>query len=133
MLGKPRGKQRHRTGKNGTYTPKETAQYEKYVKMIFKQKYPDVILSGELRVIIEAYFKIPKSTKKSDKLKMATNEIRPTKKPDSDNIAKIILDALNGVAYQDDKQVVSLQVEKYYTEADEMVTVELQELKDLPF
>lgn len=101
--------------------------------MIFKQKYPDVILSGELRVIIEAYFKIPKNTKKSDKLKMATNEIRPTKKPDSDNIAKIILDALNGVAYQDDKQVVSLQVEKYYTEADEMVTVELQELKDLPF
>ena len=64
---------------------------------------------------------------------MATNEIRPTKKPDNDNIAKIILDALNGVAYQDDKQVVSLQVEKYYTEADEMVTVELQELKDLPF
>lgn len=131
--GKPMGKQRPKFGKGITYTPKQTVNYENYVKILFKQKYPDTFLAGELRVIIETYFKIPKNAKKSDKLKMATNEIRPTKKPDCDNIAKIILDALNGVAYYDDKQVVSLQIEKYYATAKEKVTVEIQELKDLPF
>lgn len=38
----------------------------------------------------------------------------PLKKPDADNVAKIILDALNGIAYLDDKQVVDLGVHKSY-------------------
>lgn len=45
---------------------------------------------------------------------MRENIIRPAKKPDCDNIAKIILDSLNGIAYEDDKQITSLTVEKYY-------------------
>ena len=47
---------------------------------------------------------------------MLNNEIYPTTKPDTDNIAKSILDSLNGIAYKDDKQIVSLKVDKYYTE-----------------
>lgn len=47
---------------------------------------------------------------------MLNNEINPTTKPDTDNIAKSILDSLNGIAYKDDKQVVKLTVEKRYDE-----------------
>lgn len=47
---------------------------------------------------------------------MLEDEIYPTIKPDTDNIAKIILDSLNGIAYKDDKQVIRLQVEKRYAE-----------------
>ena len=47
---------------------------------------------------------------------MLNGELRPTKKPDCDNIAKVILDALNGIAYHDDSQVVELVVHKHYAE-----------------
>lgn len=48
---------------------------------------------------------------------MLNCEIFPTVKPDTDNIAKSILDSLNGIAYLDDKQFVKLEVEKYYAQA----------------
>ena len=41
---------------------------------------------------------------------------RPTKKPDADNVIKIITDALNGIAYDDDRQIVALMFEKFYAE-----------------
>ena len=41
--------------------------------------------------------------------------IRPTKKPDLDNIAKAVLDSLNGIAYKDDSQIVSMVVSKKYS------------------
>ncbi len=47
---------------------------------------------------------------------MLENVIRPTKKPDADNILKIIADSLNGVAYYDDSQIVTGTVRKYYGE-----------------
>ena len=47
---------------------------------------------------------------------MLNNEINVTKKPDCDNIAKIILDSLNKIAYHDDSQVVDLHVNKRYAE-----------------
>jgi len=55
--------------------------------------------------------------------------IYPTKKPDADNIAKIVLDALNGVAYTDDTQVVNLSVQKRYGEVAE-VKVEITEVNN---
>ncbi|WP_460268332.1 RusA family crossover junction endodeoxyribonuclease [Clostridium sp. CTA-17] len=51
---------------------------------------------------------------------------KPTKKPDVDNIAKIILDSLNGVAYKDDSQIVDLRIIKSYTEETERVEFELR-------
>lgn len=47
---------------------------------------------------------------------MLNNEIYPTIKPDTDNIAKSILDSLNGIAYLDDKQVTDLRIRKQYSE-----------------
>ena len=47
---------------------------------------------------------------------MLENKVFPTTKPDTDNIAKSILDSLNGIAYKDDKQVVDLRVRKQYAE-----------------
>ena len=48
--------------------------------------------------------------------KMRSGEIRPTVKPDFDNIGKLIADALNGVAYDDDKCIVDAQVRKFYSD-----------------
>ena len=69
-----------------------------------------------LDVRIIAYYEIPQSTSEKNKKKMLKHIIRPTKKPDWDNIGKVICDSLNKIAYNDDKQVVDSQVRKFYSE-----------------
>ena len=52
---------------------------------------------------------------------MLNGTILPTKRPDVDNLAKIILDGLNGVAYRDDAQVCCIHFEKKYSETPETI------------
>ena len=115
--GKVQAKQRPRLSRYSTYTPEKTKNYENWVKLCFINKYPNFKpLEDALRVKIFAYYEIPKSTSKKRKLAMLDDEIRPTIKPDTDNIAKGILDSLNKIVYLDDKQVVDLEVKKMYAE-----------------
>lgn len=120
--GAPFGKQRPKFSTRGgfakAYTPKETVSYENLVKLEYErqcagQKFAD---DAEIMAEITAYFPIPKSASKKAREAMDAGSIRPTKKPDCDNIAKTILDALNNIAYTDDKQIVLLQVGKFYRE-----------------
>lgn len=117
IQGEPRGKARHRTTKKGhTYTPQTTVDYENEVVKAYLMEYLGrQLIEGQLSAEINAYFKIPKSATKGKKLAMKHNITRPTKKPDGDNISKIILDALNKVAYKDDSQVVDLKVKKWWS------------------
>lgn len=76
------------------------------------------------RIQITAYFEPLKSWPKKTRLNALTGVLRPAGKPDIDNVAKAVLDALNGVAYEDDKQVVILHCEKKYAETAQLqVTV----------
>ena len=59
---------------------------------------------------------IPKSETKKNKVLMLARKVFPTKKPDLDNMAKAVLDALNGVAYKDDCQIVTMLSKKNYAE-----------------
>lgn len=116
----PFGKQRVRhaviNGRGIVYTPKETKEYEKMVADLFKQTFPDFKpLIEPIEIIVTAYYPIPKSTTKKNTELMLANLIRPTKKPDSDNIEKIIYDALNGVAFSDDALIVDNHTHKYYS------------------
>lgn len=133
IIGEPKGKGRHRAavvgGKIRTYTPAETASYENLVKVMYMQQVGNKRLTGAIQANITAFYKVPKSWAKKRKQSAAFGEERPQTKPDCDNIAKIILDALNGIAYEDDKQVVCLSVNKYYSENTQaFVTVQLMEL-----
>lgn len=114
--GKPMAKQRPRLGKVGVYTPNPTLNYENFVKWCFKES-SGKMLNGEIIVMIKAYFPVLKSVSKKQREKMLQDEIKPAKKPDLDNIAKIVLDSLNGLAYKDDSQVVKMQIEKYYSDS----------------
>lgn len=82
-----------------------------------------------IRATIRAYFFVPKSYSKQKRQLIARFLHLPRVKPDSDNIAKIILDGLNGIAYKDDSQVTTLIVRKRYTfdERNEGVLVEIKE------
>lgn len=103
---KPRSKQRPRTTRSGhTYTPKETKEYEQFISKAYTGvAFPE----GPLHITLVF---------DNDKTEITIQELRPPKNPsklrgDIDNYAKAILDALNGVAYTDDKQIVRLDLKK---------------------
>jgi len=126
--GEPMAKQRPRFTRAGrTYTPAKTTNYENLVKVVYQEKYlGQDLLEGSLSAEIKAYCKPPKTSKKK-LTAMLNGTIRPTKKPDCDNVAKIILDALNNIAYDDDKNIVNLKVEKYFSDIPR-VEVQIKEL-----
>lgn len=121
--GAPKGKERHRvvrnksTGKMVAYTPSKTATYENLVRQCYRAAQSGNLFgpTGKpLRIEIDAYFSIPKGKTNTMRSLMRENVLRPAKKPDWDNIGKIICDALNGVAYLDDSQIVDAVCRKYY-------------------
>ncbi|MDU7337582.1 MAG: RusA family crossover junction endodeoxyribonuclease [Clostridium sp.] len=71
---------------------------------------------AQLAMQITAFYPIPKSKSKRIQAEMISGVIRPTKKPDCDNVIKTICDALNELAYKDDAQIVITQMSKYYGE-----------------
>lgn len=119
--GKIQGKQRPRVTKKGiTFTPHQTVSYENLIKYTYKKE-KGPFFEGQIKLKITAYFEIPKSKSKKEKELMLKNVIRPTKKPDADNIIKIVCDALNKIAYHDDSQVVSVIFEKFYAEEEKLI------------
>ena len=120
--GQPFGKQRPRVVNRGSfstaYTPEKTVSYENLVKLMYQQAAKDRIFKdGDmLDVRIIAYYEIPKSTRKKKRKEMLEHKIRPTKKPDWDNVGKIVCDSLNKIAYHDDSAIVDAQVRKFYSE-----------------
>lgn len=97
------------------YKAREDTKYEQTIKDAYNATYSGIKpLDGYLRVIIDAWFPIPASTSRKQRAEMIAGHILPDKKPDIDNITKSILDALNGLAWEDDKQVVQISVSKRY-------------------
>lgn len=98
--------------------PDGTVLYENLIKTCYYQTGVNPFgADEELRATIIAYYPIAKSTSKKKRQQMLAGLIRPTKKPDLDNVIKSILDALNKVAYHDDTQIVSLSMEKFYSDS----------------
>jgi len=94
-----------------------TAAYEDWVKASYRMQCPGVKFpDGEaLHVSIVAYMPIPKSAPKRELERMRSEAVPHAKKPDADNIAKTVLDAMLGYAYKDDAQVSSLSARKVYS------------------
>jgi len=131
--GKPFGKQRPRvTFANGyarAYTPDKTVNYEEYIKLLYLKVKNNTLYDKPLKVTIKAFFGIPDSFSKKKKESALRGDIRPTVKPDTDNIAKICCDALNGLAYKDDSQITTLSVTKCYSEMPKVI-IKIEEDKE---
>ena len=129
VLGEPQGKGRPRfrtvAGHAQTYTPDATASYENLIACEYRRQCQDYVFpdDAELDMRIIAYMRIPNSTSKKKKDLMRRGMIRPTKKPDIDNIFKVVADALNGVAFPDDKAIVDCQVRKFYSDRPRLMVI----------
>ena len=116
--GEPKGKGRPRmsTRTGIAYTPKETLSYENLVKWVYQESVCGPKLEGEIEAKITCFYSIPKSMTKRNRQLIEEGKLHPTKKPDLDNVAKIILDSLNNIAFHDDSQIVKLEIEKHYSD-----------------
>jgi len=115
--GEPKAKQRPKWFKHGTYTPEKTVSYESYVKELFATKYSTFMPVGSaLTLVIWAGLLIPKSASKKKVGMMKLGIIKPTKRPDVDNILKTVMDALEKLAYKNDSQICHVVIDKDYSE-----------------
>lgn len=97
------------------YTPKKTRDYEQKIETYYR-KATSCKSNKALRVKIFAYREVPKSTTKKLRQWLLDKTFLCTVKPDIDNIIKVVLDALNDVAYYDDIQVCQLVIMREYAE-----------------
>jgi Holliday junction resolvase RusA-like endonuclease len=130
--GEPAGKARARVQSGFAYTPKKTKNYETLVQELFFAAHGSPMLPGYVHATIKAFYGLNKSDygKKGINArgeKKLNGTTRPTKKPDVDNIAKLVLDSLNKIAYTDDSQVVSLTIAKFFAEKPR-VEIEISEI-----
>lgn len=124
--GVPVGKGRPRVTAHGTYTPQKTREYEQKVRLCWKSQSGAVMPSGvPLMAEVIGYFPVPKSASKRRKTAMEGKF--HIARPDCDNIAKAILDSLNGYAYHDDSAVQLDRVWKVYTNGAPRVEVRIRE------
>ena len=117
--GVARGKQRPRATRTGrVYTPAQTVNQEAYIKMLAATAMRGFApFVGPLIATFSIYVAIPKSYTKHQRKLIDEGKLWPTAKPDIDNVVKLLCDAMNGVVYGDDKQIVDLLVSKQYADA----------------
>ncbi len=130
VLGEPVAKERARVVGGRAFTPKRTKAYEEQVAWEYKKQKGKFYDNKPIKASIKLYFQPPKSISKIELAKIATGEVVYTGKKDIDNIAKSILDGLNGVAYIDDRQVVELNISKQYTLEKTRAEIEIKEARE---
>lgn len=120
ITGKQRPRMNTYTGR--AYTPNKTKNYEYLVRQLFVYKYPKFEpIVGRVKMSVIAYFELPKSISKQKEAEMLAGIISPTKKPDWDNIGKIISDALNKFAFKDDAQIIEAIIIKKYARTPKVI------------
>lgn len=134
--GEPIGKGRPRvTARQGkfahAYTPKRTKDFEDAIRFEFMasncEQMPVYKKDTPLQATLTFAFAIPKSYSKKKRQACLAGEVMHTHRPDADNCAKSVLDALCGAVFEDDSQVVKVIAEKIYAE-EPYVEVVIDEL-----
>ncbi|WP_181350501.1 RusA family crossover junction endodeoxyribonuclease [Thalassobacillus sp. CUG 92003] len=117
--GRPRAGKTKR-GRTVLYDPQKSKDFKHYVGLVASQHAPQNLLEGPLVVKVKVYKPLLKSFSKKRTQEAEAGLYRPTTKPDVDNYAKGIKDALNKVVWHDDSQVVEFSISKYYSATPRM-------------
>lgn len=112
----PQGRPRFNRYTGRAYDPEKSKQYKAKVQTEAKKVAPVKPVECPVCLFIKIYRSIPKSFSKKKRQAIADGRLLPTTKPDVSNIVKGIEDALNGVWYADDSQIVSLYAIKHYSD-----------------
>ena len=111
------------------YDPAKSREYKRIVQLVARSRAPERPLEGAVRLTLVIYRAVPKSASKRKAGRMLEGRIRPTTKPDISNVLKGVEDALKGIWYKDDSQIVEYgEVSKYYGEEPKII-VEVEEIE----
>lgn len=110
----PVAKGRPRFTRTGhAYTPQKTSHYEEQIRALY-DLHRGPCFEGPIEVRLQFNMPIPKSATKKMRRQIEEGADAHIKKPDLDNLAKAVLDALNGIAFTDDSQIAKIKMEKRY-------------------
>lgn len=125
LAGEPRGKGRPRAriakSKAGAqfvtvYTDAATRSYESLLRDAAQVSMVGLPLcEGPLKVKVAAFFSVPQSWSRKKREQALSGIVRPTGRPDCDNLCKVV-DALNGIVWRDDSQIVQFFISKSYAD-----------------
>lgn len=121
ILGEPVAQGRPRFSRQGgfvkAYDPEKSRDYKSYVRMIAAQNAPAGPVTGAVILSLKIYRSIPKTMPKYKRALALAGQIRPVTKPDVSNVLKGVEDALKGLWYKDDSQIVGYgEMGKWYAE-----------------
>lgn len=127
--GEPVPQGRPRFGHGRAYDPPKSRKYKEKVKRVAESEGPESPVTCPVRLTISIYRTPPKSWSRRKKAQAYAGWIRPTTKPDISNVLKGIEDALTGVWYEDDSQIVEYgTIGKWYAEEPRVyVQMEVEE------
>ena len=100
----------------GTYTPKKTAEAEEDFKTQALNHRPKTLITGEISLEVGFYRGLKKSMSKRAKTDALDGRLNPVSRPDIDNYVKLVCDAMNGLFWKDDAQIINLTMKKRYSE-----------------
>lgn len=123
--GEMRGKGRPRFGTAGgqarAFTDSKTRNAEAWVRSRAADAWVGAPLVGPITLQMSIGVAVPASWSKRKRADALAGAIWPTSKPDLDNVLKLVGDALNGIVWQDDKQIVRAEVVRRYVEPPQTV------------
>lgn len=130
--GAPQPKERARTTRKGSYTPKKTREYEALVGWHGRIAMGDrALLTGPLSITVTIHRQLQQRATREQREQAARGLLWCDKRPDADNYVKGALDALNGVLWRDDGQIAELVARKIYSE-EPGLEIEARELEPSP-
>ncbi|MCC4501338.1 RusA family crossover junction endodeoxyribonuclease [Limosilactobacillus reuteri] len=98
------------------YDPKVTHEYKQRLRQLAQNQYTQEPLDSALKVDVSFFRPVQKSLSAIERARRISGEHRPAVKSDIDNYIKALFDSLNGVVWQDDKQICDLVAHKYYSD-----------------
>lgn len=107
---------RPRFGNRRAYDPKSSKDYKSHVQATAINYSLESLIETAIELHVDIYWQRPKKYSKKKSLLQFKDDLRPTTKPDLDNLVKGIKDGMTGTLWKDDSQIVSLHVHKYYSE-----------------
>ena len=135
VLGEPVAQGRPRFSRQGglvkAYDPAKSRDYKQYVRLVAAQDAPAVPVTGAVVLSLKIYRAVPKSMSKKKRKAALAGRLRPTTKPDVSNVLKGVEDALKGVWYVDDSQIVGYgELGKWYAERPR-IEIMMQEIEEM--
>lgn len=113
---RPRAAYNTRSRRIVVYDPKQTHEYKQRLRQLAQSQYTQPALTTALKVDVSFFRPVQKSISLKERARRINGEHRPAVKSDIDNYVKALFDALNGVVWLDDRQIVDLAAHKYYSD-----------------